>query len=184
MKIVKKFATSLMMLLVSNISFALPCPTNSNIIYKGNTTEEIIKECGQPQSSKNYIKTVITAQKWQYYKNQYNNQTFNQENNNVNVKLTFVFNQNKVVNINIVDSNCKTDSNNNCNPNGNDVASTNICGNLIRVDDTSETVQSICGAPTFAEDLGRKEIKVTEFTYNGSSVLTLIFENNILVDMK
>src|SRR5947209_7847838 len=76
---------------------AMPCPTNSSIIYKGYTPEQVIKECGEPTFKNSFTKVVDVTQKWEYYKpHAYDNN---------NAKIEIVIKNNRASNITVTDIN-------------------------------------------------------------------------------
>ncbi|GEM_PF-5137299 len=168
-------------LLASPLMFAMSC-SNGNIIDKGDTLKEILNSCGKPNSDKSYTK--ITEEQWEYI-------NFNQ----TKAKITIQFVNDQIKNIQIMDgsSTCFTDNTatldaygytrlTNCQPNEVFVTSTAICKQTISMGNSSAYVQAACGSPSTASQ--KHTVEINELTYNGSTLNTLIFEDNKLIDWK
>jgi hypothetical protein len=73
--------------------------------------------------------------------------------------------------------------------NGIGVGSSTICGNSIQLGDTTDSVKTACGTPSFVNKQEASatpgspgSTKVTEFTYEGNTTVKLIFQNGKLTD--
>lgn len=168
-------------LLVSPLMYAMSC-SNGNIIDKGDTLTEVLNSCGKPISNKSYTKT--TEEQWEYI-------NFNQ----TKTEITIQFVNDQIKNIQIMDgsSTCVTDNTatldsssysklTNCQPNEVIVSSTAICKQTISIGNSSADVQAACGSPSTTSQ--KHTVEMRELTYDGSTLNTLIFENNKLVDWK
>ena len=54
-----KLLTPSLLLLSANL-FALPCPNNGNIIYNGDSYNQVIKQCGTPHATNQLHKIFST----------------------------------------------------------------------------------------------------------------------------
>jgi len=161
----KSFIVFICLMFFSMSIFAMPCPTNSAIIYKGNTLNEVIKQCGEPLSSKKYIKIIDLTEKWEYYKSTANNTN--------SYKIEIIFKNNVATNIAVTNNN--TFSN---------VSSTSICGKIINVGDNNKTISTACGQPTTHQILEENSVPIIELIYGHEAMDTLVFEGGKLVDWK
>jgi hypothetical protein len=171
---------------------ALFCPNSFNTINLGETTEKVQQTCGAPDSERNYTAGALhpAVSEWDYIKpNRYDQFTS---------RVTFLLHDNKVMNITLVNGNQEASklceavqlgvrtgtfevSCNSLTPRN--VSSTILCGGTIRVGDTADLVQFVCGAPLAKHDEqsgSNSQVTVTEYTYSGATPMTLLFENGLL----
>ncbi len=153
-------------LLMPISALALTCPNSGSILKAGDSTQEVTERCGQAISSNNFINTKIISGEWIYY-------ITNTSNNNM-TKMTILHDHGRVANINIFLSGKKEKN----------VQSTNLCKNLIQIDDAMNYVQSVCDKPTLQNTLQTESTEITELKYEGMSPNILIFENNKLTGWK
>jgi hypothetical protein len=160
-------------------SFAFFCPKNFNQINTGDSIEQVLKQCGKPDSIKESKKINDNIpQEWNYFVPQtVSTNTFNQAQGTL--KTSFAFdNEGKAINISV---------------NGIGVGATALCGKYVKLGDTRETIQSACGEPALVnrqasaqtgQPLPGQEIKIMEFTYTSTPPATLVFENGKLIERK
>src|SRR5438128_2336437 len=129
---------------ISMSVFALPCPKTGNIIYKGDSIDDVKNACGKPDSVSTDLKVINKVQKWVYYRSQFYNQP--------NIKLSILIQNNAVVNIKAGRDN---------------VTSTNLCGVIFSISDNSQQVLNACGEPLLRENLEVQTIPVTIMKYKG-----------------
>ena len=147
-------------------AFSLTCPNSGSILKTGDSIQEVTERCGQAISSNSFTNTKIISGEWIYY-------ITNTSNNNM-TKMTILHDHGHVANINIFFSGKKEQN----------VQSTNICRNLIKIGDTMNYVQSVCDKPTLQNTLQTESTEITELKYEGMSPNILIFENNKLTGWK
>lgn len=154
----KRIFTLLLILASTNI-YALPCPTNSHIIYKGESLDHIRKFCGEPSAINTYQKSVNNLQKWVYYR-----PAIDQK----NAKIALLFRNQQVANIEIADIQNLTE--------------TTLCGIVIRVGLSASSVARACGKPLIQKEIQNETITVTELKYQHPTAETLLFENGSFTD--
>jgi hypothetical protein len=175
---------------------ALFCPNSFTVINMGDATESVQAACGAPASERTYASdaTHPTVSEWEYIKpNRYDQFTS---------KVTFLMHDNRVANITIVNGNeeasklCQavqlgTNSSTfqvSCNSLApRNVNSTILCGGTLRVGDSDQVVQFVCGKPIATHDApggSTQAMTITEYTYSGSTPMILIFENGHLKEKR
>lgn len=156
-------------------AFAFFCPTNFSQIEAGNTIAQVKQLCGNPDKETSIEKEPKVPQEWSYFIPQMvSTQTSSQMPGTLKTSITFDQNGN-AINISV---------------NGIGVGASTICGNTIQLGDTQDSIKSTCGKPTFinkqeAENANdQPKIIVTEFIYNTTPRVVLIFENGKLTGKK
>lgn len=163
---------TLLLSLAPTMSFAFFCPTNFNQIDFGNTTDQVIAQCGEPAKQETKDQTAEGPQEWSYFIPQTvpDNAMSSQSGT---LKATFSFDGNgKVVNMTV---------------NGIGVGASDICGSNIQLGQTRDQIKAACGEPGYinasvnpATTNKPPVTKVTTFTYTSNPPVKLIFENGIL----
>lgn len=185
-----KLSLLLFLLIFYNLSFALPCPNGKGILYKGDSIEEVLKQCGEPNNKHSVTTTLYSLKRLIYYRpHPYNVGGHSQ--------LIILFKNNKVSNIHInehytyymcrqsaVQVGLVTTVQTSCGDWDYYAAATNLCGSVFSINDSLEQVLSLCGKPAEQSDLATNNLVQTEFTYKGSTPQTIIFQNGKLVDWK
>lgn len=192
----KHFMSALFFIFSTN-AYAIFCPTNFNNINYGDTLDQVLQQCGKPNTQNTYVKNPAVPQEWNYYLKIH---PFDP----VTTKMTLVFKDDKVIYINIAGSNtansvlCRTTRHTDNNSQqmqlacGNpyqsqyNVASTTICGPSIKIGDTPQAVEFACGKPIFVTQSQTQDTtsEITELSYQGMPTITLIFENGRLKQRK
>lgn len=168
---------SILLYLPCTASFAFFCPNSFNQIYAGSTMEEVIATCGKPDKQETQEIKSQPPQEWSYFIPQAPT-LINGMTSRGNLKTQIVFDASgKAINITI--NNMSTNN-------------TQICGRMIQLGDTRDTIEAACGKPSFinkqnpeaspgelSNALGNTPppMQITTFTY-GSTTLT--FENGKL----
>lgn len=176
------------LLLLPVTLWALPCPNGNGILYKGDSIDEVISQCGEPTTKRTSTRTLYTSQFWTYYISHQYNTGFSQ--------MTIAFKNNLVSNIHIDDhfglSICNRTVlqygavmtvQTSCDGSY-DVASTLLCGYSFGLGESTDRVAYICGPPAAQTPLQSYTIEVTELVYTGDSEQTIVFENGKLTDWK
>lgn len=179
----------LLILMISIDLFAYPCPNGSGLFYKGDSIEEVIKQCGEPTSKHTTTRSIYSLKKMTYVRNYSHNLGF--------LQMELFFTNNKVSRIHMTDRNysavCRSGvvqigvfitTQQSCGDWIYDLTYTNYCGNVFGIGDTIENVKAICGEPTRYEDLQSQTSESTELFYGGSHSQTMQFQNGKLVDWK
>lgn len=156
-----KYTILFALVLFSSNSFAMFCPTNFTSIDIGDTIEKVEQQCGKADSQA--TKTVSPTglpQEWGFYQAPPGSPE-------TTLKVTVAFDKDKVINISV---------------NGQSMQTTEICGAAISIGDTSSSVKSACGKPSYinkGEQQGAPagEKKLTELKYGA---VTLVFEDGKL----
>jgi len=164
-------------LLIPSVSFAWVCPNNFNQIVPGDTIDQVVKQCGKPQSKNVTEKTPMGPQEWQYFitpkKSVLPAQNELSQVAGASVKLSVALIEGKVINIAVQ---------------GSSLSSTTLCGPTIKVGDSFKSVERNCGKPTFIQrqesERDTKPLEVIEYKYNTAPPNTLIFENGRLKEHK
>lgn len=175
----KLFLFNLLFFLLPTLADAFFCPNNFNQINFGNTIEQVQQQCGIPakQDKKEVTPELPTMQEWNYFiPKTFATSATNQSQMTLKTQITFD-DKGKTINISV---------------NGLSVASTTACGNgTLQLGDTTSQVEAICGKPSFINKQSISTssapptvIKVTEFTYNTTPPVTLVFENGVLTQKK
>jgi hypothetical protein len=169
-------------------AFAFSCPNNGEPLQTGYTLAQVTQRCGQPSAVNDFTTTRNDSEELVYYKSGLYN---------ANVKITFLVNNSRVTNINIVtnpkqctnvtSSNSATPSGNTvttCPPTEQNVNSTGICGRLVQTGSGVDYVRSACGNPSQQRVLQSTSTQVSELTYDAPGPNVLVLENGILTDWK
>jgi hypothetical protein len=164
------------LIIYSNSSFAFFCPTNFNLIEMGNTKQQIDSICGKPKQvrEKEKIPEVATPQEWSYFVQKH---IVLETSHPGSTKVTMAFDEKgKLMNMTV---------------NGINRSATNFCGgSILYIGDSRDTVKKACGNPVYvnkppsATQNQPKPIKVTEYQYDTTPPVTLIFENDVLVEKR
>jgi hypothetical protein len=179
---IRKLVT-LISLSIPTFAFAISCPNNGTSLATGYTIQKVIQLCGNPVSTSSPSVTNNPSEKWVYYKKGSNNQ---------NAKITILFNNSRLVNIQILSdvSNCAITHDTNisrCAPIEQNFTSSQICGGIIQANDNADFVLKTCGAPSekvTVQSTNTTAASVTELSYTGQSPNILVFENGLLKDWK
>lgn len=158
------------------LTYAFFCPTNFSQIDYGNTIDQVTALCGKPDKVETKEVAPEGPQEWSYYIPQTVSSNAGQAMPGT-LKTTMTFDSTgKAVNISV---------------NGIGVGSTTICGRMIQIGDTSDTIKSACGDPSFIskQNAGSSALgsttpakKVTTMTYNANPPVKLIFEDGKLTE--
>jgi hypothetical protein len=185
----------IMLALFSMNAHALLCPNSFDVINVGDNTSTVQKICGAPSAERTYSAASSSGPvEWEFIKpNRIDHFTS---------RIKFLLSENKVANITI--------TNGNQNPNQicqaiqlgssatplqlscgtltpSDVSHTDLCGGLIRVGDSVQVVEFICGKPLTTHPLqggSDAQTVITEYTYSGAQPAVLIFENGQLKEKR
>ena len=164
--------------------FAISCPNNGTMLQEGYTIEKVMQLCGKPVATHNDTVTNNASEEWIYYKTGTNNQ---------NAKITILFTNSRLVNIQILSdvSNCAIAHDTNisrCAPIEQNFTSSQICGGIIQAGDNAAFVRNTCGAPskqtTVQGGTPSTNTATSELSYTGQSPNVLVFENGLLKDWK
>lgn len=185
-----QYLIAILFLFLSCNAFAIFCPTNFSSINFGDTTDTVLQMCGNPNSKRSYNQSILASQKWVYY---VKTQPFSQ----ITQKISFIFNKDRLASISVPNANpqvCEIKKNGGftqtvCTKPMNRVhiTSTNLCGQIINIGDTTQYVRAACGKPLITNeqpDWQNHSTKVTEFHYAGSPQVILVFENGRLKSRK
>ncbi|HSW94463.1 MAG TPA: hypothetical protein VLJ15_08965 [Gammaproteobacteria bacterium] len=156
---------------------AMFCPNNFNQINIGDTTEQVKKQCGNPDVEKKIEGEDNGPQEWNFYvRPQMKRYTETRTNSGAeaSVKMSIALNQGKVINITV---------------NGMSLATTTICGPSVSIGDTSKTVKSACGDPVFINKSSNQEgapkpKETVEYQYNSTPPATLVFVGGFLQERR
>ncbi len=159
-----------------SISFALLCPTNFKQFDLGSNMDDVIKQCGKPDSQKESKKENNNVpQEWSYFIPQtVATNTANQAQGTLKTTVNFD-KEGNAINISV---------------NGIGVGASTICGKSIQLGDQRDAVQTACGKPASISkqlppgETAPADIKITEFIYNTNPPLHMIFENGKLTETK
>ncbi len=165
-------------LLTPSICVALLCPTNFNQFDLGDSMDQVIQQCGKPDSQNESTKKddANIPQEWTYLVPQ-TVATSTAYSTQGTLKTTLIFDKDgKAMNISV---------------NGIGVGESSICNNIsIQLGDTRDKVEKACGKPVTIvkqpppDSKPPADIKVTEFIYNTNPPLHLIFEDGKLKETK
>jgi hypothetical protein len=188
----------LALLTCASNAFAILCPTNFNTINDGDSTDHIQQLCGKPDTQTQSNRTSSSSQEWEYYVKLHNL-------DQAMTKMSVLFKDNKVINIHVDDDSfshsqiCQSvQAGKNigviqtfCTKQNapKNVASTDVCGSTIQVDNSAQQVEFACGKPSLVKDIQTQSsqnpiIEVTEYIYSGPPKVSLIFENGALKDRR
>lgn len=164
----KKSFITFSLLIFSAQTFAFFCPKGFNQIEIGYTIDQVIQQCGNPDSKNTEKTSVFQPQEWNYYVKPDPSQP-----GTLRMSVGFTGDQ-KVVNITVQ---------------GTSVVSTTICGNNIQLGDSADSVKAACNKPAFINQSqqppgGVSGPELTIFTYNGPPAMTLTFEGGKLKSRK
>lgn len=163
----------------------MPCPSGGGILYKGDSIEEVMKQCGKPIATKSNIQIISTFEQWTYY--------FPYPYNYGDVKLEFFFKNDAVSEIKITEHSvlyfCRsgaiqigpvTTYQFSCGDWIYNTAYTKLCGQWINLGDNTQLVLAICGNPAEKNSQINK-IETTELIYPSQ---TIIFQNGKLTEWR
>lgn len=158
---------TLVLVIISNPAFAMFCPNGFNQMNIGDTIDQVVQQCGNPDFKKTTKKEPSQPQEWNYYVKLNPKQT-------TSVKMSVAFDaKESVVNITT---------------NSQSLIDTTFCGGRIAIGDSMETVKAACGTPAFinenkpssSQTPNPNAIEITQFKYNTTPPVVLIFENGKL----
>lgn len=163
-------------LFIPNISFALFCPKNFNVIAMGDNIADVRQKCGAPDTDMKKEVEKEGPQEWSYFLPQ-TVATGTSYQSTGTLKVTIAFDKsNRAININV---------------NGIGVGESTICGNPIKLDDSRETVKAACGKPAMvnknindgdqssATPADNKDT-IEEYQYLSNPPVVLVFTNGVL----
>jgi hypothetical protein len=159
-------------------------------MYKGDTIESIIKECGQPSSRSSHILSTNTVEEWIYFTSHPYDPGYSQ--------YIIDFTNNSITRIHVNEYytlyQCRTTlitggsgsitSQFSCGDNFYDTGYTNFCGMGFGIGDSMQTVLAECGPPASKQTLQSQVQERTELIYGTDRPTTLIFDNGKLVDWR
>jgi len=172
----KKFIIALCTLFATSSAYAFFCPKGLQMIEFGDTRAHVIQQCGKPDAEKKIQVDTSTNEPQEWIFNQGPTQ-----------QVRMMFTAQHISNIS---------------ENGFPVASTDVCGTTISINDTIDTVKKQCPPPALinknsstnqqpqqtpqeAEAANKDFNKGTvEATYNSSPPVTLTFTDGILTGKK
>lgn len=178
-------------LLLSSSLFAMPCPNGRGIMYKGDSLEEVLKQCGPPTSKKTTKQTLLLQEQWIY--------NLAHAYDPGSTQLVVTFNNSYVSGILInerysgplifcrqfaVQPGLFTTVQTSCGNTSYNTPSTNVCGPAFGIGATQAYVASACGTPANKTVLQDNFTESTELFYGGSSRQTIIFQNGKLIDWR
>lgn len=170
----KKIIAVLTASLLTANSYAMFCPNGFNLIDFGDSIEQVIKQCGNPDAKKVTKSVPEKPQEWSYFVKPDPTQPGT-------LKMSVAFDSDKkVINITV---------------NGTSLTNTTICnGNTIQYGDTDEVVKAACGDPAYKNQPPVEQpapgsppvptTEITELTYNTAPVTVLVFENGKFKEKK
>jgi len=191
-----KGCITLALLVCTTNACALFCPTSFSNINYGDSIEQVQQVCGKPDAQKQFARTASAAQEWEYFVKLHNL-------DQAMTKMTVLFKNNKVININVADDSIAHSQVCESVQAGKhvgviqtfctrpyatkNVASTDVCGATIQIDNSTQQVEFACGKPALTKDIQTQSsqnpaIEVTEYEYSGPPRVSLIFENGRLKD--
>jgi hypothetical protein len=162
-------------------SFALSCPNNATILDYGESIQQVIAECGAPQSQKKYSQSVQTTQPLVDPSGDDVTEALSVSDQNQSFSIVTRDGRHykqHCTTIMVGDNYTKSD----CINSGVDRRSPLICEQITVAGDSTTSTVFPCGNPPPVTVL--ETMTVTEFTYNALSPNTLVFENEKLFDWK
>lgn len=175
------------MFIVVNISYALPCPNGSQIIYRGESMNHVLQQCGEPTSRQVHLKGMTGKQQWTYFKPTPVNQAHS--------KIIISFENQYVSNINIINTSdgqvCADENKTDdyiqmggtiCSNTQLNVRAAQLCGTIIRAGQSANEVRARCGNPIAISGNQTSLGEVVELIYAGTPTRTLIFDNGQFVN--
>ena len=180
----------LVLLVISTPLFCPTCPNGGGILYKGDSIDEVIKQCGEPTSKHIKVTTLLTVKQWVY--------TINHAYDRGYSRLVVVFKNDQVSTITIYEHydwySCHQTAiqlgtgitvQTSCGDFNYNTLSTNICGAPFGVGDSINIVQSICGDPADQTILQNNTTEETdELVYGGNNPQTIVFQDGKLTDFR
>lgn len=165
----------LLTFLPPSLSFAFFCPGgNFNQINFGQTTEQVIQQCGKPDQQSTNTEQPEGPQQWSYYIPQTVTTTaLKPMQGTLKTEITFD-SKGKAVNISV---------------NGIGVGASTVCGSQIQLGDTRDNIKKACGEPSFINKQNGNPTtlgavpppkKIVTFIYNTNPPLTLKFVDGLL----
>lgn len=185
---IMKFSLILLLYVISIVTFAMPCPGGGGILYKGDSIEDVLKQCGEPSTKKTNTITLNASQEWTYNKPHLYDQGYSQ--------MILSFNNDAVTRIHVIDHYpyrvCRQSAvqvgavmtfQTSCGDWVYDTVNTNLCGAVFGIGATKQFIQTHCGQPVTQNDTS-SSIETTELIYDGSSPQTIVFQNGKLTEWK
>lgn len=160
----KRLLCTAALLLPTVSAYAMFCPSGLNQINIGDSTAQVIAQCGQPDKQKTEKSSPDVPQEWGYFI------TANQQ-QQITLKVNVTIVNKKAVNITA---------------NGMSLNYTALCGPTIQVGDSKDSIEKACGKPAFinkseaTSTTDMTQTTTTTFVYGGTTPATLIFENDKL----
>ncbi|MEO8402819.1 MAG: DUF2845 domain-containing protein [Gammaproteobacteria bacterium] len=184
-----RYSLIFMLLLIPITLWALPCPNGGGILYKGDSIEEVIKQCGEPTTKRSNTYIFYMLQDWIYYIAHRYDSGFAQ--------VIVSFKNGKVSKIHVTDYYygvliCRRivvqfgsamTVQTSCNG-AYDIGFTALCGAIFGIGDSTERVEAICGLPATKSNLDINKMETTELIYQGDDPQTIIFQNGKLSEWK
>lgn len=170
--------------------YAMPCPNGNGVLYKGDSIEDVLKQCGEPTEKKTVLTNVTTYKRLIYNRPHPYDQGYSQAN--------ILFANDHVSNIHIfeyytvymcrqalIQTGIVTTTQTTCGNWDFYTPNTGICGYIFGIGATIDYVKSVCGNPAQEIELPPNETATTEFTYKAfGQQQTIIFQNGKLADWK
>jgi hypothetical protein len=174
--------------LLPTLSFALPCPSGTGILYKGDSIDEVIKQCGKPAITKSNTQVISTSEKLVYYISYSPDYGY--------IKLEVFAKNDVVTGLRVTEHTpiyyCRTGAvligplttfQTSCGDWIYNPTSSNLCRGWINVGDKTQRILDQCGKPD-ENDSQSNTIITTELIYEGKNSQTIVFQNGKLVDWK
>lgn len=182
-----KFSLRFLIFLVPTLLFALPCPNGNGILYKGDSIQEVLKECGEPLERHATKSEVYSLQEWIY--------DLPHAYDSGESQVDIIFENDLVSKIHITDIYplffCQsgalqvgqlTTIQTSCGNWVYDTSYTSLCGIGFGVGASTQFVESACGEPASHNYLQNQTIETTELIYGGDHPQTIVFQNGKLTD--
>jgi hypothetical protein len=158
--------------IIPNVSFALFCPKNFNVIQIGDSIDSVTAQCGKPDTETKKEVEKQGPQEWTYFMPQtVATNTSYQTTGTLKVSIAFDKND-KAININV---------------NGIGVGESTICGLPINLDNSREQIKKACGKPAVVtkssdddSSTGNDKDVLVEYQYLSSPPVVLMFKNGVL----
>jgi hypothetical protein len=155
-------------------AIAFFCPTNFSQIDFGMTKDQVISVCGKANKEESTTVTATAPQTWTYFVPLSDPSRLSKASNGQTgtVNTQFYIDANGIVN--------------GISVNGSSINATALCGGNIQLGDSKDKIKSVCGSPTsqtqsVTPDDKKPPVKRVTLTYQGTSTVKLIFENDKLV---
>lgn len=170
-------------------SYALPCPNGEGVLYKGDSIESVIQQCGEPSAKRQIFKETFIVEEWVYYRGHAFDTGYSQ--------VILLFNNNLVSSIRVYEVNpylyCQLTlispgplitTQLSCGNFNYDTGSVNLCGTIISVGAPKSVVLAACGNPSYRIPLQTQSFERTEIRYDGNNPQAIIFENGRLIEWR